>query len=620
VTGIQTPLLLLSLLAAFAFAAPGLELRSPGGDLVVNVEVKDVGGERACPVYRVTYRGREILKDSRLGLELEPNPLVANVSVAGEGRTAQDSTWQPVCGERSTVRDHYNQVAIDLREIVVPHRLLRVTFRAYDEGVAFCYTLPEQPGVTSVTVARELTQFAFTGDHAAWAVYRAQADYSGGPVPLSQVKPGAERPLTVRIADDLYVALTDARSADYARTKFQPAAGVPYTLETLLDGERGRSGKVTGNTPLTTPWRVVMVADSPGRLLEQDDLVLNLNDPCAIADTSWIKPGKVMRETTLTTAGGKACVDFCVRRGLQYILLDAGWYGPERDDKSDARAVDPKRAGHLDLREVIRYGKERGIGVILYVNYRALVRQVDELLPLYEQWGVRGVKFGFVDVGSQQATRFVYDGVRKAAAHHLMVDVHDEFRDTGYRRTYPNLMTVEGVFGNEEFPTAAHNAALPFTRYLTGPADYTFCWYSNRLKVTRAHQLAISTIYFSPWQVLFWYDRPAMYDGDGGLDYWKRLPTCWDETRVLHGEIGKYVTVARRKGREWFVGTIRAEGGDVEIPLSFLDPGREYTATVYGDDAGSKRVRVTAREVNRETVLKATISANGGQAVRVAPK
>jgi alpha-glucosidase len=154
---------------------------------------------------------------------------------------------------------------------------------------------------------------------------------------------------------------------------------------------------------------------------------------------------------------------------------------------------------------------------------------------------------------------------------------------------------------------------------LTGPADYTFCWYSNKLKVTRAHQLALSTLYFSPWQVLFWYDRPAQYDGDPGLGYWKHLPTCWDETRVLHGDVGKYVTIARRKGREWFVGTIRPDGGDVETPLSFLDPGQIYTATVYGDDAGSKRVKITTREVNRETVLTTTISPNGGQAIWIAP-
>jgi len=366
-----------------------------------------------------------------------------------------------------------------------------------------------------------------------------------------------------------------------------------------------------------------MVAESAGKLLEHNDLIMNLNAPCALADTSWIRPGKVIRDTTLTTAGGKACIDFCTQRGLQYVLYDAGWYGPEGDAASDASAVDSKRSGTLHLREVIRYGKEHGIGIILYVNHRALEKQMDQIFPLYEQWGVKGVKFGFVNVGSQKWTAWVHEAIRKAAIHHLMVDIHDEFRDTGYRRTYPNLMTVEGICGNEEFPPPAHNAALPFTRFLTGPADYTYCWYSGRLKVTHAHQLALSTIYFSPWQVLYWYDKPSQYRGEPELDYWKALPTCWNETRVLQDEVGRCASVARRHGREWFIGTINPAGGQVELPLSFLKPGLKYRATVYSDrdvnDPASKAVKIETITVDATTVLKPRMPTNGGQAVRIVP-
>ena len=619
-------LALFLLLSLVPIAASAIDLRSPGGDVVLTFDLKDLGPDRACPVYRLTYRGREILTASRLGLQLDRAPLLANFSIAAERRDRHDSTWQPVAGERSLVRDRYNQLVVALRETAPPHRLLHITFRAYDEGVAFCYTLPAARRDLDApsTINREATQFAFTADHLAYAVYRAQGDYAAGPVPLSQVKPGAERPLTIRVADDCYAAVTEARNVDFARMKLRPAVdGTPHTLEVLLDGERGKAGTATAAAPFTSPWRVVMLADSPGKLLEHDDLILNLNDPCALPDTSWIKPGKVIRETTLTTAGAKACIDFAVQRGLQYILFDAGWYGPERDDKSDARAVDPKRAANLDLHEAIRYGNDHGVGVILYVNQRALRRQIDDLLPLYEKWGVKGVKCGFVDVGSQQATAWVNQGIRKAAAHHLMVDVHDEFRDSGYRRTYPNLMTVEGVFGNEEFPTPAHNATLPFTRYLTGPADYTFCWYSPKLKVTRAHQLAISTIYFSPWQVLFWYDRPGLYDGDEGLDYWKHLPTRWDETRVLDGDIGKSVSIARRHGDEWYVGAIRPDGADLAVPLSFLPPGRPYTATIYTDapaSAMSRRTHVDTRDVDATTTITTPAAPTGGMALWIRPK
>ncbi len=273
---------------------------------------------------------------------------------------------------------------------------------------------------------------------------------------------------------------------------------------------------------------------------------------------------------------------------------------------------------------MIEYGRSKGIGVILYVNHVALERQLDELFPLYEKWGVKGVKFGFVNVGSQRWTRWLHEAIRKAAQHKLMVDIHDEFRNMGYQRTYPNLMTTEGILGNEGFPSPVHNATLPFTRFLTGPADYTYCWYSNKLQPTHAHQLAISTIFFSPWQFLYWYDRPSMYTGEPALDYWKVLPTTWDETRVLHGEIGRSACVARRKGGEWFIGAICPAAKPLQIPLAFLDPETKYTATIYSDAhperPSSKDVRIETREVDSTAVLSMDLSANGGEAIHIVPK
>jgi len=627
--------------ALSAMAAPSDSLKSPDGNLEVAFALSDLGAEKACPVYRVTYKGRPVLADSRLGLQLKDGPLDSGFEVVNISLQAADSVWKPVCGERDAVRDNFNAMAIDLRQTAPPHRLLRITFRAYDAGIAFCYTLPEQPGLKDFTIISEDSAFTFTADHKAWAAYRAQGNYDptdprqsknqplGGEVPLSTLKPGVERPLTVKLSDDLYAAIAEAKLVNYARMKLRPAKAPAFTVEALLDGEAGGSGEVTGTTPFTSPWRVVMVAPSPGKLLEQNDIILNLNDPCAIADTSWIKPGKVIRDVSLSTAGGKACVDFAVQQGLHYVLYDAGWYGHEYDDKASALAVnlDPQRnpdPNSLNLQEVIDYGKSKGIGVILYVNRRALEKQIDQLLPLYEKWGVKGVKYGFVNVGSQQWTAWLHEAVRKAADHHLLVDIHDEYRPTGYSRTYPNLMTVEGIRGNEEFPTAVNNAALPFTRFLAGPADATFCWYDARLKNTKAHQLALSTIFFSPWQFVHWYDKPSAFDGDKALDYWKSLPTTWDETRVVHGEIGRVATIARRKGNEWFVGTIQPGGPrEIDIPLAFLAPGKKYTATIYADaapsDPSSKEVKIESRTVDSSTVLKTNMPPNGGQAVHIVP-
>jgi len=397
----------------------------------------------------------------------------------------------------------------------------------------------------------------------------------------------------------------------------------------LLDGEGNKKndpayGWVTGKAPFTTPWRVVMVAESPGKLLEQNYLVMDLNDPCSLRDVSWIKPGKVIREASLTTVGGKACVDFALSHGLQYIEYDAGWYGREEDKASDASGVhlDPRRnpdPTSLNLQEVIDYGNSKGIGTILYVNHTAMEKQLDEILPLYEKWGVKGVKYGFVNVGSQHWTAWLHEAIRKAAVYHLLVDIHDEFRNTGYQRTYPNLVTCEGIGGNEEFPTPLHNATLPFTRFLTGPADYTYCWTDGRLKVTKPHQMALSTINFSPWQFLFWYDKPAKVIDEPALDYWKHLPTTWDETHVVMGDIGRRVVVARRKGEEWFVGAIAPSNGKFTIKLDFLKVNKKFIAKIYADNADSKGVKTEEKVVDSQSLLDVDLLPNGGLAVQIIP-
>jgi alpha-glucosidase len=593
---------------------------SPDGAVAVTFQIREIEGTAGCPVYSVLYKGRPILAESRLGLDLEGAPLRSGLEIVRRTPDRRDAAWKPVCGERGTVRDRFHEERIELKETLPPHRVVHLTFRAYDEGIAFCYTLPRQEGLARVTIAREATEFRFPSDGTAWAVYSAQGVYEETPV--SRVRRGCERPLVVRLADDLYAALGEARLVDYARMKFDPLKGSLPALVSALDGP------VTADLPLTTPWRFVMAADSPGRLLERNDLLLNLNDPCAIPDTSWIRPGKVIREVTLTTAGGKACVDFAVKRGLQFVEFDAGWYGHEYDDRADATAVnvDPKRSkGPLDLAEVIRYGKERGIGVILYVNRRALERQLDEILPLYRRWGVQGVKYGFVNVGSQKWTSWLHDAVRKAAEHRLMVDIHDEYRPTGYSRTYPNLMTQEGIAGDETRPSNRLTLTIQYTRLLAGAADNTICYYDRRVDENASHafQLAKAVCLYSPWQFLYWYDRPSSSNDEPELEFYDRVPTVWDDTRVIHGKIGEYAVLARRRGDAWFLGALNAgEARTLEVPLSFLDPGKRYTAHLYADDPGAPtrtKVKVERGPVTPATVLRMSLGDRGGQAVRIAP-
>ncbi|MBN1845689.1 MAG: glycoside hydrolase family 97 N-terminal domain-containing protein [Sedimentisphaerales bacterium] len=603
-------------------SAAAEDLSSPNGSIRVAVEVRDApDGRRNCLFWSVAYRGKTIIDDSALGLKLkDAAALDRGFSILAASRSSHDSTWKPVYGERSEIRDAYNSLQIDLRDDNDPPRRMQLRLRAYDEGVALCHAVPEQDALREFVIESEDTRFGFRGDHPAWAVYSAQGRYEA--TTLDRIRPNCERPLTVRVSDDLYVAVAEARLVDYARMRLGPVPGKRHALVSML------AGTVKAAAPFAAPWRVILIGESPGQLLERNSLFLNLNEPCAIKDTSWIRPGKVIREVTLTTAGGKACVDFAVRQGLQYIEYDAGWYGPENDDRSDATTVDvdPQRSrGPLDLAEVIRYANQKGIGVWLYVNRRALERQLDEILPLYQRWGVRGVKFGFVQVGSQPWTRWLHEAIRKAADHQLLVDVHDEYRPTGFERTYPNFLTMEGIGGNETMPPAEQDLIYPFTRYLCGPADYTICWYNDRVKNTRAHQLAAAVVYYSPLQFVYWYDRPDQFGGEPEAEFLRFVPTVWDDTRVLHGRIGETITVARRRRADWFVGSMNAvERRQVDIPLSFLPAGQTYQAEIYQDrnPRGTDRHRVDIRliEVDCQDTLIADMAANGGQAIRLTPK
>ncbi|GAL78098.1 alpha-glucosidase [Algibacter lectus] len=342
--------------------------------------------------------------------------------------------------------------------------------------------------------------------------------------------------------------------------------------------------------PFQSPWRVVMMAKNEGELLENNYLIQNLNDPSAIADESWIKPGKVLRETTLTTQGAYAAIDFVAEHNMQYIMFDAGWYGDEMKNSSDATTVtlDPKRSkGPLDMEAVTAYGKEKGIGLILYINRRALEKQIDEVLPLLKKWGVAGIKYGFVRVGDQDATAWMHEAVKKTAQYEMIIDVHDEYRPTGFSRTYPNFLTQEGIRGDEESVPNAHTLISMFTRTLAGASDNTVCYYSSRVNTmggSHASQLAKTVCIFSPLQFLYWYDKaplaPVKEDGLWGdtktignepeLEFFDSVPTTWDETKVLEAEIGEIGVIARRKGNDWYIGGINGGSGTKRVVRFFF--------------------------------------------------
>lgn len=640
-------------------------LQSPNKRISLAFKVQDYQGKSRCMTYQVCYDGKVLLDWSTLGFRLkEAADLEQNFEIINYDECRQDSSWKPVCGEKSEIFDRYEQMTIYLVENTQQARRLDLTFRAYDSGIAFAYTFLKHKNLVKAYIEEELTQFTFLQDHYVFATNTAQGSYKK--VRISEMEPGTERPLLIEIEKGgPYVALAEAKLVDYARMKFESVGG--NTIAGKLSGKplyffleeevlrnvpEENMVKVATNTPFTTPWRVIMIGETPGMLLEQNDIFLNLNDPCMIEDTSFIQPGKVIRDRTLTTEGGMACVDFAVKRNLQYIELDAGWYGSEYSFESDATHVDldPQRyMAPLDLKKVIDYAKEKGIRIILYINQRAMMQQLDEILRTYKEWGVDGIKYGFVEVGTQRWTSWLHECVRKAADYGFVLTIHDEYRPTGYQRTYPNLLTQEGIRGDEERQPAENTLTTAFTRMLAGPGDNTVCYFNNRVGEywSHAYQLAKSVVLFSPMMFLYWYDRPiGSFDTDPKkidiaiktrnyeaiegiitdepeLEFFDHLVTTWDETRVIHGEVGDYITVARRSGDDWFVGTMNAkEKQEFNLPLSFLNPELSYTAHFYSDDKTLKtrtQVKTMRIEVKNVTVLTYVINAPGGVAIRIVP-
>jgi len=635
-------------IVCFSFAQTSIlketekRLQSPDKNYNFTFYQKTTAGGKKQMYYQVTYKGKPVILESELGvlvenqlfesalaIENDPSKLWGeNLDLKTVRNSSKDTSWKPVYGERSSIPDKYNELVLEFEKFgsgntnVAGHGdtsydrrrsyQLHVIVRAYNEGIAFRYHFPENNNGLFMHITGEQTQYTLPEGTMAYYERWAQGPYQL--LPLKNWTDECERPLTMKLSNGLTVSLTEAEMVDYSRTKFRLNDTKPNTLQASL------YDKVDAITPYSTPWRVIMAAEKPGDLLQNNYLILNLNPENRIKDTSWIKPGKVFR-SGLSMKEAMASVDFAQARNLQYVHFDAGWYGPEMKVASNATKVVETR--DIDMEQLTKYAADKNVGMFVYVNQRALVQQLDELFPLYQKWGIKGIKFGFVQIGSNRWTNWMHEAVKKAAAHKLMVDIHDEYRPTGFSRTYPNLMSQEGIRGNEEFPDATHNTILPFTRYIAGAGDYTICYYDKRLKTTHAHQLALSVVYYSPLQYMFWYDKPSDYQGESEIEFFEKVPTVWDDTKVLQGEIGQYVSTARRSGNDWFVGTItNNDGRTLDISLNFLPKNKKYTASIYSDDPTVKtrtQVKVERVKVDASKKLTVKLAPSGGQAIWLTP-
>jgi alpha-glucosidase len=586
-------------------------------------------------------------------------PLGADVRIVTSALSKTDETYQLSTGKASSIRNHYNALRMDLEETGGLGRKLVMEARAYDDAVAFRYLVPEQAALREFRLVKENTEFRISKDPFIYALVLPHylSEYESEFIKLSAsslINQGGVPttvlvglPLLMEVPGVAWMAITEADLHDYAAMYLvNPSGGwSSHKFESRLSPQLEQqvdypSVAVTGDLPHHSAWRVMIVGTEPGRLIESN-VVTSLNPESAIKDTSWIRAGKVAwhwwggslgadGKPAYTTENMKYYVDFAAKSGFEYMLVDGGW---------SVRGDITKMNGRVDIPEVVRYATPKGVKVWIWLHYREVNRQMEDAFALYEKWGVAGLKIDFVMRNDQEGIDFYYRAAEKAAQHHLMVDFHGSTVPTGLERTYPNVLGYEALLGMEQSKAGTrdnpdHHVMLPFTRMLAGPMDYTPGGFDNATKAefvaraqapmvmgTRAHHLAMYAVYECPIQMVS--DRPSAYEGQPAFEFIKSVPVTWDETRVLNVEPGEYITIARRRGNEWFLGSMTNwKPRQLDLPLTFLGAGR-YTAQIYADapdaDRFPKNVIIEKKTVDSATHLKALLARGGGYAVRFWP-
>ncbi|GAA2309867.1 hypothetical protein GCM10010402_82210 [Actinomadura luteofluorescens] len=638
-------------------------VRSPDGDLRVTVATDD-----GRLTYSVKERGRVLVGASGLGMDLAGRPsLTRDMAIESVERRTIDETWKPVWGTSSKVRNHANELTVHAVQDGTGFKL-DLVFRVFDDGVGFRYHFPGQPGLGAYTVTAEQTEFAFEPGARSWSI-AAGTNWTADEkhyrdLPLSSV-PTAQTPITASPAADSYVVVHEADLTDYPSMTLKAVPGRPGAFSSdLISLPDGTKAKLNGE--FSTPWRTLTTGERPGDLGESH-LIENLNDACAICDdTSWIEPATYVgvwwelqrRATTwnagpnhgATTARVKQYIDLAKQSGAKFVLAE-GWNTNSGGSWSGQDFLTPQ--ADLDLPEVLRYAKANGVGFIAHNETRGDVdyydRNLEKIFSRYEALGIHSIKTGYATkylLGGvnrshydQEAVRHYQRVVDTAARHRITVDAHEAIKPTGLARTYPNMMTGEGVAGMEQHNymgaggnPPAQATILPFTRFMGGPADYTpgvlnVTWdparLGTRVQTTSAAQLALYPTFFSPMQMLA--DTPENYAAHPGFAFLKDMPATWDETRVLDSAIGDHTTTARRSGRTWYLGAITDENDrTLQVPLSFLPPGT-FAAETYADAQETTwkgdplPVEIRKTLVRSSTRLSMSLVGGGGQAVKLRP-
>lgn len=658
--------LFLSILTAVLFAGcakfsdKSIVFDSPNGVNKIQFELKE-----GVPFYSVTHADKGVVNPSKLGFIFKDGDTFNSGFTVVHSKTSTfDETWEQVWGEKHFIQNNYNELLVTLQENKGAKRKLEIQFRAFDDGVALRYVFPEQGNSDSIFIMDECTEFNLTSDGNSWWIpaYRDNRyEYLYEKTKVSEIDT-VHTPYTIQGDNGLYLSIHEANLVDFASMTILQSEGTKLKCD-LVPWSDGV--KVKAKAPFKTPWRTIQIGEKPGDLITSY-IILNLNEPNTMTDVSWIQPRKYLgiwwgmhiskytfwesEKHGASTKNAKWYIDYCQKLGIDRLLIEGwnkgwtpAWYENAMHMFSFTQSTDD-----FDLAEVVKYGDSKGVKLIGYhetgsnlINY---LSQIDEGMSLYQKMGIHDIKIG--QVGSRLNMKEWHHGqfgvnyyrsvLKKAAEYQLAVNFHEPIKDTGERRTYPNMMSREGARGMEydawsDGNPPDHTLKLVFTRMLAGPMDFTpgifdlneEQGFNNRsVHTTLAKQLAYYVTLYSPIQMLA--DLPDNYDGNPSFQFLKDVPVDWDDTKVLNGEIGEYITTVRkdRKSDDWYLGSMTNEKSrEFTVSLDFLGEGN-YEAQIYADAPGTtwqnepEKVAISAVPVDKNSTLPIVLGEGGGLAVR----
>jgi len=632
-------------------------IESPDKQTSISIGINPNEGNQLF--YTVKYHGQEIVKPSPIGFTLIGDTAFGkNLKITKAKIKELNESWERVWGKSKSVENHCFEACIELKETSTPFRKFKLTARAYNDGIAFRYGIPEQEKIDSFFIGKENTSFNFDKDYQIWASLQPklnsaqEKEFKRMNLSNLKTKDIIVTPMLIKL-DKGWAALLEANHYNWAGMYLTAGSESKTIVQPLLSPYPEQlSVAVKSKAPAQSPWRILMFGEKAGDLIESN-IIHNLSEPNKLKDVSWIKPGRsawdpwwsggyapsLGRLAAYDDESMKYFIDFASEMGWEYQLVDWLWYDGIDNSLKRPPVVDITKSNpKLNIPELVRYAKSKNVKLLLWLHWDDANKQMDKAFPIYEKWGIAGVKVDFMNRNDQYMVNFYERLLKKAAEHKLGVVFHGAHMPTGLERTYPNFLSCEGVMGNEfnkgsKKVSPEHCLNLPFTRMLGGMMDFTPGGFNHApygefipskweapnplVQGTRCFQLAMPVVYESALTIFC--DSPDSYRGQEGLDFYKVVPTTWDETKVIDGYPGEFIIIARQNSGDWYLGAMNNDTErNINIPLNFLGEGT-YNATIYSDasdsDTNPRNTDSTVVKVGMKDVLKARLAKRGGYVV-----